>query len=151
MQIAKFIFYVTDCKVVVQIPIFPEEIERKILDYEQYLIMKDNHPKFKHVVKDIKEGLKIILVDRDWIKRYYCKAGDVFWKNFVWKISLIQKLLEGPALYIGKERIVCIKGVPPRFEGMLQHPYYQTPRSQWNYQPLTRQEAKLVSYEYFHR
>ena len=141
----------TGCKVVIQIPIFPEEIERKILDYEKYLIMKDNHPKFKHVIKDIKQGLKIILVDRDWIKRYYCKAGDVFWKNFVWKRSFIQKPLEGAALYIGGEQIVCSKQVPARFEGMLHHPYYQTPRTQWHYSPLTRQEAKLVSNEYFHR
>ena len=43
--------------------------------------MYDHYPKHKDIIKDIKEGLKIILVDRDWIKRYHCKAGDVFGKT----------------------------------------------------------------------
>ena len=112
--------------------------------------MYDHYPKHKDIIKDIKEGLKIILVDRDWIIQYHCKAGDVFWKNFAWKRSLIQKPLEGTVLYIGGERIVCIKRVPARVESRLNHPYYKIPRSQWHYRPLTHQEAKLISYEYFH-
>ena len=117
--------------------------------------MKDNHPKFKHVIKDIKQGLKIILVDRDWIKRYYCKAGDVFWKNFVWKRSFIQKPLEGAALYIGGEQIVCSKRVPELvndWNNTRRHPYYRTTFIDWgDYDKPTRQEAKLINHEYFHR
>ena len=113
--------------------------------------MWEHYPKFKHVIKDIQEGLKIILVDRDWTKQYYCEAGDVFWKKFVWKRNFYDEPLEGAALYIGRQKIVCSNQVPGRFDGLFNHPYYQTPRSQWHYSPLTRQEAKLVSNEYFHR
>ena len=101
--------HLTGCKNVAKIPILPKKIIDKILVYEQYLLMKDHFPTFKHVLKDINEGLKIILIDRDLTKRYYCETDDVFWLNFVWKRSFIQKPLEGAALYIGRERIVCSK------------------------------------------
>ena len=149
-------FFFTGCKVVVQIPIFPEEIEQIILDYERDLLMKDHYQKYKHVVKDIKEGLKIILVDRDWYKKYYRAIDDVFHFNFVWKVSSwTQQPLEGAALYIGRKRIVCSKRVPEIVKGWnntRRHPYYRTKYpDECNYEKPTRQEAKLINHEYFHR
>ena len=89
-----------------------EEIIDKILVYENYLHMKDHFPKFKHVLKDIEDGKKTILINCDWTKQYNCEIDDVFWLNFVWKHSWIQKPLEGAALYISREQIVCSKQAP---------------------------------------
>ena len=73
------IVHVTGCEDVANIGmIFPEEIIDEILEYERFLLMKDHFPKFKYVLKDIEEGLKIILIDRDWHKRYYCEIDNVF-------------------------------------------------------------------------
>ena len=54
-------YHLTGCEDVAEIPILPEEIIDKILVYEQDLLMKDHFPTFEHLVKDIKEGIKIIL------------------------------------------------------------------------------------------
>ena len=145
-------YHVTGCEDVAEIPILPEEIIDKILVYEHYLLMKDHFLKFKHVLKDIEEDVKIILIDRDWTKRYYCEIDDVFHLNFVWKRSWIQKTLEGAALYIGRERIVCSKRVPGRWADSFVHPYCRTQFNNWTlHHDLTRQEAKLIKHQYFHR
>ena len=47
---------------------FPEEIIDKIFEYERHILMAEHLPKFKYVLKDIKEGHKIILRDRNWFK-----------------------------------------------------------------------------------
>ena len=150
------IIHVTGCVDVAKIGMtFPKEIVYKILVYERYILMREHLPKFKYVLKDIEEGLKIILIDRDWYKRWYCKSGDVFWLQFPWKRKWNHLPLEGAALYIGRERIVCSKRVPSRNRGWhsQDHPYYHTTRTICNHQHqwLTRQEAKLINHEYFHR
>ena len=118
--------------------------------------MKDHYPKFKHVIKDIKEGLKIILTDRDWHKQTSPRIDDVFHFNFVWKTSSwTQQPLEGAALYIGRKQIVCSKRVPELvndWNNTRRHPYYRTTFIDWgDYDKPTRQEAKLINHEYFHR
>ena len=45
--------------------IFPEEIIDKIFEYEHNVLMKEHLPMCKYVLKDIEEGLKIILTDHD--------------------------------------------------------------------------------------
>ena len=54
---------------------FPEEIIDK---YERHILMAEHLPKFKYVLKDIKEGLKIILADPDWHKQTQRYIDDVF-------------------------------------------------------------------------
>ena len=149
------IIHVTGCEDVAKIGMtFPEEIIEKIFEYERFLLMKEHLPMFKYVLKDIEEGLKIILTDRDWFKRRVRYIDDVFWLQFPWKRDWSQQPLEGAALYCGEKRIVCSKQVPAKdmsWNGM-RHPYYRTKfsdRGDWD--KPTRQEAKLINEEYFHR
>ena len=44
---------------------FPKEIIDKIFEYERYILMKEHLPLYKYVLKDIEEGLKIVLTDHD--------------------------------------------------------------------------------------
>ena len=143
--------HVAGCESVIKIPIFPQEIIQKILEYEHYLLMKDHFPKFKYVLKDIKEGVKIILMCSD-----ICDTlnfNDFFLFNFLWKRNWIIQPLEGAALYIRRKRIVCSQRVPgikiPWYRE--RHPYYQTVFDECSGRNKpTRQEAKLINYEYFH-
>ena len=134
--------------------IIPKEIVNKILVYERYILMREHLPKFKYVLKDIEDGVKIILTDRDWRKRYSCrKANDVWSLEFQWKRGgWTQQPLEGAALYCGKGRIVCSKRVPEimnKLTNHLCHPYYRSKFSDW-IKP-SRKEIKLINHEYFHR
>ena len=64
---------------------FLEEIIDKIFDYERYILMKKHLPMYKYVLKDIKDGLKIILIDCDWHKLCYREIDGVFPVQFLWK------------------------------------------------------------------
>ena len=136
---------------------FPEEIIDKIFEYERHILMTEHLPRYKYVLKDIKEGLKIILTDPDWHKKYYREIDDVFHYQFPWKVSdWVQQPLEGAALYIGRERIVCSKRVPRGFEPEFCHPYYRSVMklhsSNLKGNPkLWGKQAKLVKHMYFHR
>ena len=107
---------------------FPEEIIDKIFEYERHILMAEHLPKFKYVLKDIKEGLKIILTDRDWHKSCQRYIDDVFHFQFPWKGGdWVQQPLEGAALYIGHGRIVCSKRIPSKKNPFIYyHPYYLT-------------------------
>ena len=85
---------------------------KEILEYEHFLLMKEHLLILKYVLKDIEDGVKIILTDHDWHKLYCCEIGDIFWLNFILKRNWIQQPLEGAALYIGREQIVYSKQVP---------------------------------------
>ena len=112
---------------------FPEAIIDKIFEYECYILMKQHLHMYKYVLKDIEEGLKIILTDHDWHKRYYSEIDDVFHLQFPWKHDLIQQPLERVALYIGRGQIMCSKQVPKIEDNLLNfcHPYNRTKFSNW--------------------
>ena len=103
---------------------FPDKIIDKIFEYEQY--MKEHLPMYKYVLKDIEEGLKIIILDHDWHKRYYSEIDDVFFLQFPWKHVWTQQPLEGAALHIDRGRTVCRKRAPEIKDNRLIfcHPYY---------------------------
>ena len=129
----------------------PEEIIDNIFEYEHYILMKELLPMYKYVLKDIEEGLKIILTDYDWSKQYIREIDDVFFLLFPWTRGWIQQPLEGAALYISRGRIACSKRVPEIEKDVYNycHPYYQTKYR--NLENATCQEAKLVDHKYFHR
>ena len=130
---------------------FPEEIIDKIFEYERHILMTEHLPRYKYVLKDIKEGLKIILTDPDWHKKYYREIDDVFHYQFPWKaLDWEHQPLEGAALYIGRGRIICSKRVPSQINSFISyHPYYWT---KYGYlEEATPQERKLINHQYFHR
>ena len=102
---------------------FPEEIIDKIFEYERHILMTEHLPRFQYVLKDIKEGLKIILTDPDWHKKYYREINDVFHLQFPWKCGQTLQPLEGAALYIGRGQIICSKQVPEIEDNILNFCY----------------------------
>ena len=142
----------TDYEDIVKIGMtFPEEIIDKIFEYEHYILMKEHLSMYKYVLKDIEEGHKIILTDPDWYKRYYSEIDDVYHLQFPWKRAWTSQPLEGAALYIGRGRIVCSKRVPQKENPFFisHHLYYWVKYNNLKY--ATRQEAKLINHQYFHR
>ena len=127
--------------------IFSGKIIDKIFEYERYILKKEHLPMYKDVLKDIEQGHKIILTDRDWHKRYYREIDDEFHLQFPWKRPWKSPSLEGAALYIGRRKIICSKQVPEVEETLLNfcHPYYRTRFSYW-VKP-TRREAKLIDHK----
>ena len=112
---------------------FREEIIDKIFEYECYILMKEDLPVYEYVLQDIEDGLKIVLMDRNWHEPYYSEINDVYYLHFPWKRNWIQQPLEGAALYIGRGRIVCSKRVTEIEDNIynLRHPYYRTKFSNW--------------------
>ena len=74
--------------------------------------MYDHLTFFQYVLQNIEKGYKVILRDCCWYKRYIMRDGDTFYNKFPWQQTLIEQLLEGAAVYIGKGQIVCSKRVP---------------------------------------
>ena len=148
LQIIISFFITTDYEDIAKIgKTFPDEIIDKIFEYERYILMTEHLPMFKYVLKDIEEGLKIILIDPDWHKQYVREINDVFHLQFPWKRDdWVQQPLEKAALYIGEGRIVCSKQVPsvenPLY--VCHHPYYWTKYSDLVY--ATPQEIKLINH-----
>ena len=96
MQISVLFFITTDYEDIAEISMtFPEEIIDKIFEYKRYIHMKEHLPMYKYVLQDIEEGLKIILMDRDWRKTCYRKIENVYHLQFIWKRDWIQQPLEG--------------------------------------------------------
>ena len=113
MQISVSFFITTDDEDIAKISMtFLKEINDKIFEYERYICTKEHLPMYKYVLQDIEEGLKIILTDYDWCKKYYREIDNVYNLQFIWKQDWIKHLLEEAALYIGRGRIVCSKRVP---------------------------------------
>ena len=123
------------------------------MDYEEDILINDHYPKFKHVLKDIKEGRKIILLCSE-IRDTFWFDWSEFWFNFLLQRNWVVQPLEGAALYLGRKGIVCSKQVPSLGKPWYRerHPYYQTKFDQCSgrTQP-TRQEDKLINFQYFHR
>ena len=86
MQIIVSFFITTGYEDIAKITMtFPEEIIDKIFEYEHYILMKEHLPMYKYVLKDIEEGLKIILTDCNWHKRYNREIDNVYHLKFIWK------------------------------------------------------------------
>ena len=113
MQISISFFITTDYKTIAKIGMtFPEEIIDKIFEYERHILMTEHLPMFKYVLKDIEEGLKMILTDPDWHKQTVREIDNIFFLQFHWtRDDWVQQPFEGVALYIGRGRIVCSKQV----------------------------------------
>ena len=127
LQISDSFFITTGYEDIAKIGMtFPEQIIDKIFKYEHCILMKEHLPMYKYVLKDIGEGLKIILTDCDWHKQYYSEIDDVCYLQFPWKSDWIQQPLEGTTLYIGRGQIVCSKRVTEIEDNFnnLCHPYY---------------------------
>ena len=85
---------------------FPEEIINKIFEYERYILMKEHFEMYKYILQDVEEGVKVILNDCHWHKRYCIKIDHDYFQWFTWKQGWTQQSLEVAATYIGKEKIV---------------------------------------------
>ena len=63
--------------------------------------MDEHFTLFQFVLHDIKDGHKVDLRDCCWYKRYIIQNDNTYYKKFPWKQTLIEKSLEGAAVYIG--------------------------------------------------
>ena len=106
---------------------------------------------YKYARQDIEEGVKIILTDHNWYRRFYREIDDNYHLRFTRKQTLIEQPLEGAVIYIGRGQIVCSNQIPKVRDCFLHnhHPYYRTKFNDW--QKPTRQEAKRLDHKYFHR
>ena len=68
----------------------------------------------RYVLRDIKEGVKVILTNHYWYKRYMMAIDDNCFQRFTLKQDWIEQPLEGEATYIGKVQVVCSKAKSAR-------------------------------------